>query len=389
MANAVDRVASIGDDAAAALSQKARALARETRNAISTSRTWNFEKLLGNGSYGVTVLLSERDPLRPRRSRKVVLKRPLRGEIGLNDFIREARLLDTLRGHAHIVQLINFAEDVTSFQQGKGKVTRMLKRMLAAFKKPQANLFGDLSQGNGPAILLEYLENGDLLRVVKHIYYRRDQLPNRLLWGWYHCLVRACIAMTYAKEELVPSMELEMLRGDQEHLRLVHDDIAARNVMIGEFDPLVKEHRATPKLTLIDFGLARQLPLGREKEAEDRNLQEVNMLMLDLINPRIRMDGRGIYPHEWNGIRTIAAGLFDERRLCLLDRELRTLLAQSFRITNNGEPFRRPSLAETFERTRRGILKPPESYQSPIRESDDYIRARLQRILLDADNELP
>ncbi|KAI0802115.1 hypothetical protein GGR55DRAFT_459252 [Xylaria sp. FL0064] len=369
------------------LSQRAKALARETENAITRSRTWNFEKVLGNGSYGVTVLLSERNPFRSRRPRKVVLKRPLRGDAGIDDFILEARLLDTLRGHAHISQFINFAEDVTSFRQGNERVKRMLKRILAAFRKPQANLFGALSMSNGPALLLEYLENGDLLRIVEHTYHHREQLPNRLLWSWYHCLVRACIAMTYVREEITPSIELEMLRTDQDHLRVVHNDIAARNVMVGDCDPLVQEHRATPKLTLIDFGLAHQLPLGREKESERRNLKEVNTLMLDLINPRIRMNGRGIYPYECNGIRTIAGGLFDERRLSLLDPELRTLLAQSFRIAINGEPFRRPSLAETFERTRRGMLKPPESYQSQIRESDDYIQARLQRLLLDAHDE--
>ncbi|KAI8948641.1 hypothetical protein F4801DRAFT_581162 [Xylaria longipes] len=360
------------------LFQKAKALEREAKNAILTSRTWHYEHMLGHGSYGVAMLLIERDHLRSRRPRRVVLKLSLETAGGDNDLTQEAEALDLLRGHAHIVQQISYTKDVSSFQPTGGRIRRTLRRVAGAFRNPPEKLFGYLSgmsRSDAPALLLEYLENGNLIKIMEQIHDRRYQLPNRLLWGWYHCLVSACVAMTYAREGPINRpVELEVPQRDHQHLRLTHNDIAPRNVMIDELDPLVQAHRATPKLALIDFGMARQLPPGGERVAENRNLEDVNTFMLALVNPAIIINDRGFYPYGSNGLRTMAAGLFDGVRLSLLDPELRTLLAHSFRIGDDDEPFGRPSLAETFERTRRGMLKPVESYQAQVREGDDYIR---------------
>ncbi|KAI0204398.1 hypothetical protein F4808DRAFT_413389 [Astrocystis sublimbata] len=194
--------------------------------------------------------------------------------------------------------------------------------------------------------------------------------------------------MTYERQDPLPRrVELERLHGSYRHLRLSHEDIFNRNIMIGDHDPLVPEHRATPKLALIDFGLARELRPRQEREAERRNLDAISQVILHLINPPLSLNARVVRPYEWNGMRTMGAGLFDERRTSLLDPELRTLLAESLRIGVNGEPLGRPSLRETYERTRQGMLKPAESYQARVRESDDYIRVRLQRFILDANQE--
>ncbi|KAI0865637.1 hypothetical protein F4860DRAFT_509521 [Xylaria cubensis] len=298
--------------------RKARELEREARDAISTSRTWNFERLLGHGSSGVAMLLVERDLLRSHRPRRAVLKLPLETAGGDDDLIREAQALDVLRGHAHIAQRISFTQDVSSFQ---------------------------------PTV------------------------------------VSACVAMTYKRGGPENRhVDLEAPQRDHEHLRLIHNDIAFRNVVMDDIDPLVQEHRATPKLVLIDFGMARQALDARD--AENDNLEAVNMLMLDLIDPSMNINNQGFYPIEsTNGFRTMAAGLFNKARLPLLDPELQTLLAHSFRIGDNGQPFRRLSLEDTFRRTRRGMLKPAESYNARVRESDDFIWAQLQRLLYDADAE--
>lgn len=108
--------------------------------------------------------------------------------------------------------------------------------------------------------------------------------------------------------------------------------------------------------------------------------------MLDLIHPPFDDPrGRVFEPYEFDGIRTEAIGLFRRRRTSLLDPTLRRLLAESFRIDENGEPFGRPSLQETFERTKFGMLKPMESYEASFRERDDYIRVALQRFLYNAE----
>ncbi|KAI1746337.1 hypothetical protein F4680DRAFT_442611 [Xylaria scruposa] len=377
-----------GDNSVEYYRRKAKDLEREAKIAISTSRTWNYEKLLGHGSSGVAMLLVERDLLRSRRPRRAVLKLPLETATGVGDLIREARALDFLRGHAHIAQRISFTEDVSSFQPRGGRIRRILRRVVNSFRNPPDNLFVYLSRLNRsdrPALLLEYLENGNLIRIVEQIYDRDLRLPNRLLWGWYHCLVSACVAMTYAREGPIDQpMKLEVPRRDQQHLRLAHHDIAFRNVVMDEVDPRVQEHRVTPKLVLIDFGMARQGPSGRD--AEDSNLEAVNTLMLDLIDPSMLINNRGFHPVESdNGFRTMAAGLFNKARLPRLDPELQTLLAHSFRIGADGEPFQRLSLEQTFAHTRRGMLKPAESYDGQVQESDNYIQAQLQRLLFDAE----
>ncbi|KAI1302454.1 hypothetical protein F5Y03DRAFT_209186 [Xylaria venustula] len=377
-----------GGDVTPRLFQRARELVREAQNAISTSRTWRFETMLGHGSYGVTILLSERNPVH-RYSRKVVLKLPLVPGAQNPDFAREAQILEVLRGHAHIVQIINYAQDISEFRPRGGRIRRALRRLENVFRNPPENLFsylGRLSRSDCPAILLEYLENGNLYKIMDNLYSRRYQLPNRILWGWYHCLVSACVAMTYERQEPGPrTMELEVPQRNLRHLRIVHDDIAARNVMIGERDPFDRDHRSIPKLTMIDFGAAHELPPNRQRNAEDANLEGINIVMLQLINPPLGRRNHVYGPYAWNGITTMAAGIFDRRRTSLLDPELQTLIAQSFRVGDRMEPLGRPSLAETFERTKRGMLKPVESYPARLRETDDYIRARLQRIIYDAD----
>ncbi|KAI0115728.1 kinase-like domain-containing protein [Nemania sp. FL0031] len=365
------------------LSQEAQ---NEAIQAFSTSKTWQYEKVLGNGSYGFTLLMIDRDPLHLHRPRRVALKRPILPQFGVEDFDREVAVLKDLRGHAHIVQLIDYAEDVTNYQSISGKAGRFIRRIIATFRNPPKNLYRSLSGGTGPAIVLEYLENGNLTRIVNAVHYRHIRLPNRLLWSWYHCLVSACVAMTYKKEGRVGGpLEIEKPQGrDTEHYRLTHRDIAERNIMVGSREPSVQTHRLAPKLVMIDFGLARRERRGNEEYSEERNLEDINCVMLNLIDPGILRDRAGYYLYEWNGMNTMAAGLFDENRLPLLDPELRSLLAESFQVYDD-DAARRPTLGETWIRTQQGMRKNPSEYRARIRETDEYIWALLQRLLYDAD----
>lgn len=47
------------------------------KNCFARSRYWEYEKTLGHGAFGIAVLLRDRDPLRLRRRRRVVMKRSL------------------------------------------------------------------------------------------------------------------------------------------------------------------------------------------------------------------------------------------------------------------------------------------------------------------------
>ncbi|KAI0530009.1 hypothetical protein GGR58DRAFT_272772 [Xylaria digitata] len=367
----------------------------ELRNAIGTAKTWNFEKVLGHGSYGITVLLSDRDPLHLHPPRRVVLKRPLIPQAAYHDFIREAQVLRDMRGHAHIGQLIGYADDVSRFRPKRGRFARALRRLRATFNNPPRNLFKALSVGSGPAILLEYLENGSMIKVLAALYRRRAGLPNRVLWSWYHCLVSACVAMTQKKEGFEGGpLELENYVTDGNHYRLVHDDIAARNIMVDERDPLVSEHSIAHKLVMIDFGMARYEPEGAQENAEQINLRDVNLIMLSLINPEalriMNMDlgepGLDFGIFNDLGMNTFAAAVIPRHKYPQLDAELRTLLYESWRFGEIG-PEGHPSLSDTFRRTKTGMEKSHAAYGYSVRESDDYIRAILHHLLLEPDDD--
>jgi hypothetical protein len=72
----------------------ARGIFNQLETAFIRSKIWEFEKPLGHGSYGVTALLRDRNPLRLRSLRRVVLKRALVPGRGYEDLQNEIEGLD-------------------------------------------------------------------------------------------------------------------------------------------------------------------------------------------------------------------------------------------------------------------------------------------------------
>lgn len=128
------------------------------------------------------------------------------------------------------------------------------------------NIFKTLSPHRGPAILLEYLEGGSMYDFVIRQIEKRVVLPNRILWSIFYCckirsqtasydaapeygantvlVVRACVAMAYAKKAPYGEpLELEELHPDEDHLLLLHGDIAFRNLMFDDYEDNVPERR--------------------------------------------------------------------------------------------------------------------------------------------------
>ncbi|KAI0546832.1 hypothetical protein F4679DRAFT_587206 [Xylaria curta] len=143
---------------------------------------WELERILGNGSYGITVLLKDRGAMKfgqaktkIRKPKRVVLKRPIyrRAESRLSAYRSKSR-------------------------EG---IRETLKNLFAPFRNPPSNILTILGRYQGPAILLEYIENGSLLSLQTKLWEKRITLPNRLVWRFYFCLVRGVCGMVFEQEE--------------------------------------------------------------------------------------------------------------------------------------------------------------------------------------------
>ncbi|KAI3321904.1 kinase-like domain-containing protein [Xylariaceae sp. AK1471] len=146
-------------------------------------------------------------------------------------------------------------------------------------------------------LLLEFCEFGDL----EHLLYRLNEeaaiVPNRILWAFWLCLVRACIAMEYPPRKFHPRRrekspdsfnaapgvqisELGKVVGQDLYedippprrrwagKQMVHFDIDPRNIFISGLDVNAKdnEHKLIPRLKLADFGLAKEIKPRKTNE---------------------------------------------------------------------------------------------------------------------------
>ncbi|KAI1081018.1 kinase-like domain-containing protein [Whalleya microplaca] len=118
-------------------------------------------------------------------------------------------------------------------------------------------------------LLFEYLENNSLDNLIIRMNEANRTLPNRILWSFWLCMVRACVAMAYPPRkfnpgrrgrrdvltETIPDSTFKTLRMKQ----FVHFGLDPSNVFIGAPNPGSSEHNLIPKLKLGDFGDAREI----------------------------------------------------------------------------------------------------------------------------------
>ncbi|KAJ3575256.1 hypothetical protein NPX13_g4095 [Xylaria arbuscula] len=377
--------------------RQCRRVERRLKEAFADSPGWEYEKSLGNGSYGITVLLKDRDPLRirrRRRDRRLVLKRQLVPERGAQDFLAEMSALQNLRGHAHIGQMIDSTYETHNFLSRGGQTARFLRRILRVFSNYPENIFKSLAHHRGPAILLEYLEGGSMYDFERRKIALNTNLPNRLLWSFYYCMVRACAAMTYAKNAPYGErLELEELHPNEPHYMLRHGDIAFRNLMFDDYEPHVPEHRAAPKMVLIDFGLSATVAEpgmpGAATLAETLNLHECAKHMVFLINPFLNELPNNAYLYDVRaGLATLAWSIIPDRDghdpFPWLDNELRYLLCDALT-----DPLKRPSLEQMLRRTRRGAEKPASAYGARAPDESDQACHRVMQQLMYTPPEDP
>ncbi|RYO95984.1 hypothetical protein DL765_011722 [Monosporascus sp. GIB2] len=153
-------------------------------------------------------------------------------------------------------------------------------------------------------LLLEFVENGDLFNFITKLNEKNLVVPNRVLWSFWLCLVRACVAMEYPPRKFhprrrkdaegePPNAELAALALDDDDRdlngkivdgqlfedvpgprrrwarnRMVHFDIDPKNIFIGGFDVNTRddEHLLVPRLKLADFGTALNVKPNKSNE---------------------------------------------------------------------------------------------------------------------------
>ncbi|KAI1110469.1 hypothetical protein F5Y14DRAFT_465639 [Nemania sp. NC0429] len=357
---------------------------RTLKASFSGSRLWEAEKLLGHGSFGFTALLRDKSLLRGRSQRKYVLKRSLVPHRGTDDITNEIGGLELLRGSTHLVNIIASTGDVAEYRKKKNSgsvVRRAMKRLKRTWDNPPTNVFKVLSISEGPAMLLEYIPNGSLLDLMNRANRRGYSIPNRILWSFYLCLVRACVGMAYPLKRPAgePQVLEEILRG-VEPFGAMHNDVALRNIMVDETE-IIPEHYLIPKLKLIDFGIAEESESAQHAIRE--NLWDITREMISIIKRRgvdLRDGNWGVY----NGVSTYAVDVLPRNGVNpfpTLDPELRLLLVEAMALGF----AERPSLRQMLRRTRDGAAKPAAAYhQRALDESDMVIKMHMQQLLYDA-----
>ncbi|KAH9907057.1 hypothetical protein F4778DRAFT_611877 [Xylariomycetidae sp. FL2044] len=342
---------------------------------------WEFDTVVGSGAFGVAVRMKRKSRW-GRLPRRVIVKRALDDPGDLRD---EIKWLLKTRGAEHIVNILAFRDDPgkkPANNNGQGQGNQVWWRRAAgavrdAFLTPQDPY--SLVGLAGPVAVLEYLENGTLTRLTDRMTHLNVTLPNRVLWYMYLCMVRACIGLAYPSEG---APRLERIPNDgRAPEEIVHGDLHTSNMMLGDTDPSVAEHRLVPRVKFIDLGAARVSANGTQE-----NLYTIAERMMMLIGAPERWGYHEM--SQWNGYETFATDILPGTggpTFPFLDEDLRDLLARSLAK----EEGNRPNLQQTFQEVSDAVRTKTAASYAPddARETDYHIRDVWRRLLHDADDE--
>ncbi|CAJ2506109.1 Uu.00g002390.m01.CDS01 [Anthostomella pinea] len=279
----------------------------------------------------------------------------------------------------HIAGLVAFRDD-----------ERRVARQLAAKPFPRVDPGqGDFLAGlTGPVLVMEYIENGMLRRLIRRLENRAEPTPNRVLWAFYLCAVRACIGMAYPRQadpdaavvlENIPIPEVEASTK-------VHGDLHTGNIMVGDFDLAVPEHSLVPVMKLIDFGLTTRVK--ESKKAVEENLFEASRAIYSVAIRQLRTQNDRTNTEKYKDIQTFAVRLSDEQPQDLtLDSDLRDLICRSMAK----RPEDRFTLAQMLAKTSQPVAnKTAASFMlNGTAESDDDIKDFVQDMIYNADPDPP
>ncbi|KAJ2999262.1 hypothetical protein NUW58_g57 [Xylaria curta] len=293
------------------------AVAFEMAKAISDVRLYfdlypryDFEKVAGQGGSGIALCFRDKEA-NPTEFPRFIVKATHIGDG--RETIAEATWLEVCPGHAlseegvlTTVQRLRWAEHIVT----------PIKLNIDPLQYPRRENNRPIPF-NKPYLIVEYLENGTLMDFLSR---RRGanlgRLPNRVLWAFFLCLTRACVAMANPappipnpntpkdkRREALPHSPIPRPAGN-----LVHGDMNLGNLMFGDRPHRLisqqqqqwdAEHGSIPILKLIDFGeayeatspevLPQNMAYDRKLNLEARMQHDLQQLQLMRGSP---VDGR-------------------------------------------------------------------------------------------------
>ncbi|OTA80822.1 hypothetical protein M434DRAFT_37806 [Hypoxylon sp. CO27-5] len=356
--------------------------------------TWEFEKCLGTGIRATTVLVRHRESeLDGKTHRRLVLKRPINVE-GDAEIMNEINWYNRLRGSEHIVAMITARnEEFYVPPDENAKAAPFFKRLFQEPSNPRKRRkpndprrideeLGLARLAGMPVVVLEYLENGTFNRLIDRAIRYNSFIPNRLLWSFFLCMVRSCVAMAYPPNrapgkrtvlETIPTVGAVPSP-------LIHNSLHCGNIMIGAPDRRFQEHHLAPVVKFIDLGAAQDIG------SPATNLEHVSIFMICLITNNKEPDTKTTT--FYNNITTRATAILppNDEKYRQLDPDLRDFLVRCLASPIAAEA--RPNLHETLETIENALrTKTPETFPFNIApsETDEAIKGFLQKLVYDAD----
>ncbi|EEU43932.1 uncharacterized protein NECHADRAFT_74247 [Fusarium vanettenii 77-13-4] len=214
---------------------------------------FEFVKVLAAGGHGFVSLW--RVWFEDGSSKKVVIKRALGGSFHVE---KESRFHLRYAGAEHTSQIIDLHAEAM-------KIRDQVRQ-----RNPLAHLqYRNGSNFNASSlrlIVFEFMEHGDLYKVLTSASQMDVQFPDRTLWGIWECLVRGVAAVAYVpsflamnkdfEKELQTAIDthrLEHFLTQLEHIQQSHDvhlDLEELNILVGASN----SHPDNPIFKLHDLG---------------------------------------------------------------------------------------------------------------------------------------
>ncbi|KAI1357697.1 kinase-like protein [Xylaria arbuscula] len=345
---------------------------------LTRTMTGNSKKKLGFGGFGFTALVRRKKPSGEPQQRMaikfIVGTSPARWQT----LIREIDILKIVNGASHIVSILANCEDIVE------AAADWVSPGDDSVQTPLSAVFTGFVGLTGPALALEYLEHGDIAGLMNKLRRAGRTVPNRILWSFFFCLIRASIGMAYPPTQPIGSDvqildELPADHSPETEGRMAHNDFNTRNIMLTVGDG--PEHGIGVKAKLIDFGLtAPRYEFGSQKnifDAAETITSMATVLVAGIANTTC----------DYKGFKTRAVHLLstDDAPLPLpwLDPDLRDFLARCMY-----ESLQRPKLQEALQITQNAVIsKTAESFPVPRMETDSAIDSFVQVYIFDVPQE--